>query len=663
MQLFVPLLFFASHASANILNTHVDPCTLIGGRKWVAPEDVRACFESFKVDPKIKNNILEVVSKTLAFHTSVNYQIQAPQPFAQDVHEDLFADLARISGSHYASDYDLHVDLSKSLKRLNDGHCIWINACYVTLTCKIALYTNFLPIPLAFLTEKDGSQNIHIVPEAFQIATAEFPDQISVWQDALPGSLKGKLESLSGAKVLLINGKTALDAVDANTFITGSYQGLSSRQNSFFSSYARDASTFVYNMGDFAQQSLPRDDFVELVIQRVNQTTSDKIRLPYRARIGAETVPFNSSASYRANNCVPVDGTNGIDVYADSFVASASRISPEEKFQQVPAISPSSQKSSRTSRKQRLNGSFLGGAFFMQADGKTGVFALGSFGSDDFDVMTIGMLEGLKNLKKLGATQLIIDVVSGGYICSATWLHRIIMGPGNTTVPQPGLDSKARAGPLALQIVNRIVKDNADPGHQLLYNPLNWRHANNEPFAATDNWLEPVVNITTNGHRDAFSSRLGPEGQCVGAFLVPPPDIQLFEPSKIAIVSNGRCASSCALFSITMSKEDGVKVVVVGGRNSVKQQYCGTVGGEATGFATIDTEIKSVKLKNSTLAPPDLLVNGLQGITWRSSFGLDNPQEPEEWQDHPADLNLALTPDLVNNPVAIWDTVARKIFG
>jgi hypothetical protein len=33
------------------------------------------------------------------------------------------------------------------------------------------------------------------------------------------------------------------------------------------------------------------------------------------------------------------------------------------------------------------------------------------------------------------------------------------------------------------------------------------------------------------------------------------------------------------LLQITMSKEDGVKVVVVGGRNSVKQQYCGTVGG------------------------------------------------------------------------------------
>ena len=43
---------------------------------------------------------------------------------------------------------------------------------------------------------------------------------------------------------------------------------------------------------------------------------------------------------------------------------------------------------------------------------------------------------------------------------------------------------------------------------------------------------------------------------------------------------------------ITMSKEEGVKTVVVGGKKSVGQQYCGTVGGQSTDFATIDTEIK-----------------------------------------------------------------------
>lgn len=41
-----------------------------------------------------------------------------------------------------------------------------------------------------------------------------------------------------------------------------------------------------------------------------------------------------------------------------------------------------------------------------------------------------------------------------------------------------------------------------------------------------------------------------------------------------------------------MSQEEGSKTVVLGGRNDVQQQYCGTVGGQSTDFSTIDTEVK-----------------------------------------------------------------------
>ena len=41
-----------------------------------------------------------------------------------------------------------------------------------------------------------------------------------------------------------------------------------------------------------------------------------------------------------------------------------------------------------------------------------------------------------------------------------------------------------------------------------------------------------------------------------------------------------------------MSKLHGVKTVVVGGYEESDQQYCGTVGGQSTDFASIDTEIK-----------------------------------------------------------------------
>ncbi|KAF7345744.1 Peptidase S41 family protein ustP [Mycena venus] len=664
LALFSAFAVISIHAAVSDVQTEkVDPCAAIGGKKWVAPADVRACFSSFKVDPAIKSNILEVISKTLAFHTSVNYQIKAPEPFTQYVHEDLFKDIERISKSEYASDYTLHIDLSRTLKRLNDGHCMWINACYVPL------FLNFLPIPLALLTEKDGSQNVYIVPEAFQVASAEFADQISVWQDALSGSLKGKLESLSGAKVLLINGKPPFDAVDANALITGGHEPLGTRQNSFFSSYVRSTTDWAYNMGDFAQQSLPLSDSVDLVIQRVNQTTPDVLTLPYRSRINPETVPFNNSATYRANNCVPVDGTNGMDLHASSVrpssaatkfqkVSSSSAASKNHLLNVMMDTTPSSdillppglQPTAPT-----LNGTFGGGAFYMQKDGKTGVLALGSFSDDDSDVMQSGMLEGLLNLKALGATQLIIDVTNngGGLICIAHWLHRIIIGPKNTTVPLAGLDSKARDGPLARQIVQQIIDKNLDPNQDLMYNPLHYSDANNVQFSATDNWLLPPVNVQINGHADAFSQRLGQDCQ-PEFFTTTPPDVALFNSSKVIIISNGRCASSCSLFSITMAKEEGVKMVVVGGKNDVQQEYCGTVGGQSADFSSIDTEIKTTQLKDSSLAPPDLLVNGVQGVNWRLSFGVDDPTQPEAWQNHPADLNLPLTPDLVNNPVAIW---------
>ncbi|TFK38167.1 hypothetical protein BDQ12DRAFT_684077 [Crucibulum laeve] len=679
-RIYAALVGLAFVAATNAIDADLsvrasDPCAAIGGKKWVAPKDVRACYSSIRVDQNIKTNIIDVVNKTLAFHTSVNYEIKAPEPFTSEVHEDLLADLARIRRQSYASDYDLHIDLSRTLKRLNDGHCVWINNCYDSL------FVNYLPTPLALLTEADGTQNVHIAPEAFTVATAEFPDQIDVWQNALPGPLKGKLESFSGAKVLLLNGRNPFDAVGDNALITGSFQGLGTRQNAFFSSYQRAAGGWNYIMGNFAQQSLPLSDFAILTVQRVNHTIPDTIVLPYRSRFGATSQNFTDTASYRANNCVAIAGTNGEDLSSASSNRGIPSSLPVAKFQQQPPIP------AQTARKELINvmldtsplsdvvlpptlqpgltpvtGSRTVAQFYTLKDGKTGVLALGSFSDSDFTAFLNSLLQGLLSLKAAGATQLIVDVSNngGGFICAAHWLHRIIAGPKDTTVPQAGLATAARDGPLAQLIVKQIIGANADPDVQLLYNPLQWTNASNVPFAATDDWLQPPVRKIINGRADAFSQRLGSECPPEG-FPSTPPDVALFDPKKVVIVSNGRCASSCSLFSITMAKEEGSKTVVVGGKKDVPQKYCGTVGGQSTDFSTIDTEVKTTHLKNNTLAPPDLLVNGVQGITWRLAFGVDDPANPEEWQDHPADLNLPLTSKLVNNPVAIWEDVVARL--
>ncbi|KAL0959839.1 hypothetical protein HGRIS_011515 [Hohenbuehelia grisea] len=653
-----------------------DPCVAIAGQKWVAPSAVRACFKSFKVDEAAKTNILDVIGKTLAFHASTNYQIQAPPPFHNDVHEDVIKSLARIRATRYASDYDLHIDLSRTLKRLNDGHCVWINRCYDSS------FINYLPIPLVLLTEKDGSQTVRIAPEAFKVASAEFPDHIDFWQNSLKESLKGKLESLSGAKVLLINSRPPNVAVDANAKITGSYQGLGTRQNSFFSSYQRAASGWNYLMGNFAQQSLPLDDEVKLLVQREGHLIPEFVTIPYRARIGSAINAFTDGASFRAKNCVAVRATNGVDLNTESL----SRLAPVEEVplieaQQQPPVPVEVQRKhlinvfmdgtplsnvvlpEELQPLSPLNGSRNAAQFHMLPDGKTGVLVLGSFSDSSFDGLLNSLLNGLLNLKSLGATQLVVDVTNngGGFICIAHYLHRLLIGPKDTTVPQAGLDTKARAGPLAQLIVKTIVERDGGVDDQLLYHPANWRNASNVVFGGKDNWLQPPVEVTINGNKDAFSQRLGQECQ-PESFTTPPPDKGLFPPDKIVIVSNGRCASSCSLFSITMSKHEGVKTVVVGGRRGVQQQYCGIVGGQSTDYSTIDTEIKTTGLKNHTLAPPDLVVNGVQGITWRLGFGIHNPEAGEEWEDHPADLNLPLTAQTVNNPVAIWEELTKRFF-
>lgn len=150
------------------------------------------------------------MNKTVAFHTSVNYAVQAPSPFI-DVHEDILGDLARFSNKNYTSDFDFHIDMSLMMKRTSDGHCTYLNLCYdgececlwsdVNLRLKTdgskAAFLSFVPTPLVLLTDSDGEQAVHIALEAYNVTSVEFADQMDVWRDALPDSFEGDLSSVS----------------------------------------------------------------------------------------------------------------------------------------------------------------------------------------------------------------------------------------------------------------------------------------------------------------------------------------------------------------------------------------------------------------------------------------------------------------------------------
>ncbi|KAF8518425.1 hypothetical protein BU17DRAFT_48809 [Hysterangium stoloniferum] len=645
-----------------------DPCKAIANQTWVAPADVRACFQSFPLNNTLKNNVLDVVNLTFNFQTSINYQIQAPAPFAQDVHVDIAAELARIRAQHYASEFDFHLDLSRTVKRLQDGHTVYLDFCYDST------YTTFVPFPVVLLTE-NGKQQLHIAPEAFNVSSVELADEISFWEK----KAHLDLAKFSGAAILAINEEDPWNAINANAAITGSFQALTTRQNKFFSSYIAAASPtgWSYRMGDFAQQSLPLTDSVKLTVQTVGSSHSETINVPYRSRFGASTgsVPFSDGPSFRAGNCVAIDGTNGIALPESKVVPAAKTRAPNPGGRFAPPIAPSDLRRARNAivNEEPISDIALppglaptpisgSGAiqFFELADAKTGVLALGSFSSGTFDGMESQLFSGLQKLKADGMTRLIVDLNNngGGFICIAHWLHRIIVGPNANSVPQAGLDTKARDQEIA-QLIVAAIDQGSDPDNQTLYNPINWSNASNIPFPPLSDWLQPPVKLTINGHPDMFSQRLGQECQ---PFDMTPPDAPLFDTKDIAIVNNGLCASSCALFSIALSKHYNVTTVVVGGKEGTTQQYTGTVGGQSSDFSTMDSEVKTAGLKSNPLAPPDFMTNSFQGITWRLGFGIFDPTQPEEWQDHFATVNFPVSADTVNNPLAIWNAVAKGVF-
>ena len=93
------------------------------------------------------------------------------------------ADIKRIRRSRYASEFAMHVDLQLSTRRLMDGHCVYFDLCYDST------FVSYLPTPVVLLTDEQGQQAVHIAPDAFDVASVEFADQISVWEDALPEGL------------------------------------------------------------------------------------------------------------------------------------------------------------------------------------------------------------------------------------------------------------------------------------------------------------------------------------------------------------------------------------------------------------------------------------------------------------------------------------------
>ncbi|KAI9687704.1 MAG: hypothetical protein M1822_001783 [Bathelium mastoideum] len=158
---------------------------------------------------------------------------------------------------------------------------------------------------------------------------------------------------------------------------------------------------------------------------------------------------------------------------------------------------------------------------------------------------------------------------------------------------------------------------------------------------------------------------------------------QPFETNQIVILTDGVCASSCSIFTEFMTRQAGVKTVVIGGRPRRQhiQAIGGTKGAQAETFDTlrdVSQEIMGANvLQGQSLALASATFPGINPMPFiaqsdlakiqlnlRDNIAQDDPSAtPLQFIFEPADCRIFYTAQSVTQPKYVWEHVADVMWG
>ncbi|THH11140.1 hypothetical protein EW146_g8141, partial [Bondarzewia mesenterica] len=614
-----------------------DPCAKIAGLTFAAAADAIACQKSFPFNETLRQNVLNNIARVFDFFTFEDFYLNSPPPF-QESTTNIRADIARINSTRYTTDYDFNLDVWDFTTQLNDGHTRWFPNCYNT-------YQNILPAPVVTL-EVNGTQNVFIAPDSVEFLTLLGSGFTSFFNE--PNELGFDWQRLAGAKVLEIGGMDAYDYVDkiAST-VSGNYLDHGVRVNSVFSSYRISGTGFSQRVGDLAGPSFLTQTSLTFKLIPVDSNEAETVTVPYVASFLG--IAFTDQDSFWANNCAATDATNGVDLRASATIKDDKRAPRQARAAIVdvtskqdialpdpflPTLSP-------------VNGSTGVIKSFILPDNKTGVMFVGSF-EGDFVQFQTDTLAAISQFQSSNVTRLLIDLTNngGGFVCLGFFLHQFLAG---LEFGYPGFQSTSRANPLAQKILKADIAQGLTDA-LTFYSPDNWAFLNDTEMPLTFDYNDPAVLLTTNGRLDPTSQRF--HDICT-PYSVPVPQTPPFDLKNVAIVSNGNCASTCAMFSTLMNERHNTSIAVFGGKPGEDVQFKGMAGNQVLEWTDLDTEIKTAGVKD--VAPPDLLVSANMRHNWRTAWSFLNESKPIAYVSELPKFRFPYTTETYNNPQKLWE--------
>jgi hypothetical protein len=335
----------------------------------------------------------------------------------------------------------------------------------------------------------------------------------------------------------------------------------------------------------------------------------------------------------------------------------------------------------------------LSGYFINTGDGEIGVFVVGTFntdpgaGSQEFQQVTQDFIAAAQSR---GVTRLIIDVRQngGGNVISGYDMYKQFFPDQD-----PQTQSRWRGSPASelfgenisslesMTILNTAVYISP-------FNKATYTNADGSDFAA---WSDMYPPVTHNG--DKFTSLLkynlsdpattSDEILAIGIevtgyqgranFTTPP-----FKAEDLVILSDGICASTCAIFLELMAQQSSVRTIAVGGRPQpgpmvavggtkgtlvtpaeFLQQLSGYVISQFGDSRTQQREWAQFVPNTFQIGYADASVNFQDNIR----AGKESAGVPTQFLNDTASCRIFYTPEMYFNVTALWDATAAAAWG
>lgn len=592
-------------------------------------DQIKNCALNISLDSSVFSQTLSSIRKTIPMYVFLEYVKDALDPHF-NIQVDLLAELEKISQQHYERDFDFHQDLVTLFRKLNDGHTLYFGPqCYGNL-----IYRQ--PFTIISYVE-NGIQKIGIASLNNASGIVNYYQQLGF-----------DLNSYVGSEIKEIDGELALNYMInwANQY-SGGYKDPGARFNVAISN--------LFMTRSLNRSPIPSKPTVTYVLSR-DGAADVTLELPW---VGSSLMSYNSSVDfYQSCLSSPSSQHTTRTTLTQQPLIEAKRqklLHPLQELRTSPLLSHTVQTEHKVVN--RLTGDQVS---YFEIDGQVGVITIDSFvpQSEVAFAKDFQMSMYMAKLNKI--PKLIIDVTNngGGEECLGYALIKYLY---SSTFSQNFATLFARTDMIATELGRALALKGASqlgPNDDSIWNPTTWRDMNGVTYSDAS-WYTVQHNYTRGGNNapsHAYTSILK-ENYCQSSFdnyYFTGEDLLNYSPDNIILLSNGRCASTCALFTRHLQESKKAKTVVVGGVHRQSQQIAQVPGGQVYEFEDLLADIQTLKI-NSDLAPSPLPVKSRLRFAIREAYAWSEPDlKPLEFFFEGSDFRLDYSKESAVDRSKVW---------